>query len=90
MDRLLDRRERSVHELERAIVPDACGRERRGEEVVDAAPLAEELGNHAHAEVVVRAPTRRLFEDRTQAAVDGAGRNGAAVDDRQERRCGPR
>ena len=32
-------------------------------------------------------PTRHSFEDRTQAAVDGPGRDGAAVDDREERRA---
>ena len=43
------------------------------EEVVDAASLAEELGNHADAERVVGLAPRRLLEDRAQAAVDRPG-----------------
>ena len=80
-------RECPRHEPERAVIPDASGRERRGEEVVHAAPLAEELRNHPHAEVVVRPATRHLFEHRSQAPVDRAGRDRAAVDDREERRA---
>ena len=87
VDRLLDRGERLRHELERAVVPDAGDGERRSEEVVDSASLAQELGDHADAEVVVRPATRHTLEDRTHAAVDGAGRDGAAIDDREERRA---
>lgn len=42
---------------------------------------------HAYPNPVVRSKTRRLFEDRTQAAVDGSGRHGAAIDDREGRRA---
>ena len=72
-----------------AVVPDAGGRERRGEEVGDAASFAEELGDHADAERRRRLarPTRRSRIGRS-AAVDRSRGDGAAVDDREERRRG--
>ena len=86
VDRLLDRREHVLHERERPVVPDAGGRERRVEEVGDAASFAQELGDHADAERVVGLAPRRLLEDRAHAAVDRSRGDGAAVEDRDERR----
>ena len=76
----------SCHERERPVVPDAGDRERRIEEVGDAASFAQELGDHADAERVVGLAPRRLLEDRAHAAVDRSRGDGAAVEDREERR----
>ena len=52
-------------------------------------PLTQELRRHGHAEVDVDTAPALPLEQRPQRAVDGAGRHGAPVDDRDEASLSP-